>query len=228
MLNLGKKPSSQAAQELKNWYKDRYQNAVVWRNIFAVVTLAALLISLASVLAVYQLTPLKSVEPFVIQVDEKTGITQVVNPLSTPKLISNESISRYFVAQYVRARESYDPNPAVIQESQNTVRLMTINPKTYAMYKETTRADNPDNFVNRLGAEGVRSVEFKSIAFLDAKTAIVKATVTERTRDYANTLHKQFTVTFDYQKMELKSNETLINPLGFAVNRYTVDDEVAP
>jgi type IV secretion system protein VirB8 len=91
----------------KNWYNDRYQFVVVQRNILALVTLLSLLCSIAATFSISQLVPLKSVEPFVIQVDQKSGITQVVDPLKTRELTANESINQYFMVQYIRARESF-------------------------------------------------------------------------------------------------------------------------
>src|SRR5579864_3828195 len=70
----------------KNWYKDRYQYVLVQRKILTVITVLSLICTLAVVILISQLTPLKSVEPFVIEVDQKSGITQTVDPLTAKEL----------------------------------------------------------------------------------------------------------------------------------------------
>lgn len=224
MLKLNKKDGARSAGEIKNWYKDRYQNALVWRNILAVTTLVALGVTLVSVLAVYQLTPLKSVEPFVIQVDSKTGITQVVNPLTAKELTGNEAIANYFIAQYIRARESYDA--ADIQYNQDVVRLMSEPRKVYGAYLEEAAPESPNSPFNRLGKDGTRTVRIKSITPLDSTTVQVRISVDERTREASAQLQKIVLLAYEYVNLDLNPDQRFINPLGFIVTSYRVDDEV--
>src|SRR4051812_3531186 len=92
----------------KNWYKDRYQYVLVQRKILTAITLLSLVCTLATVIVISQLTPLKSVEPFVIQIDQKSGITQTVDPLTATELTTNEAVNNFFLVQYIRSRESYN------------------------------------------------------------------------------------------------------------------------
>src|SRR5687768_13777752 len=91
----------------KNWYRDRYQYVLVQRKILVFITALSLLASLVTVVVIAQLTPLKTVEPFVIQVDQKTGITQTVNQATVKEITANESVNNFFIVQYIRARENY-------------------------------------------------------------------------------------------------------------------------
>ncbi len=67
----------------------------------------ASLLACVSVAAVVALTPLKTVEPFVIRVDNSTGIVEVVSALSSAAGTYDEEVTKYFAARYVRAREGY-------------------------------------------------------------------------------------------------------------------------
>ena len=88
---FAKKESSVQA---KNWYKDKYQFVLVQRNILAVISVVALFCSAIAVFAVMRLTPQKSVEPFVIQIDEKSGIVERVDPVTRTELTANEAIEQ--------------------------------------------------------------------------------------------------------------------------------------
>ena len=60
----------------------------------------ATLLTVLALVAVAGLTPMKTVEPFVIRVDNSTGIVDVV-PVLTGKADVPEAVTRYFVTQYV-------------------------------------------------------------------------------------------------------------------------------
>ena len=53
------------------------------------------------------LTPLKTVKPYVIRVDNATGIVDTIDALKDGKTMYDEVINRYFIQLYVRYREGY-------------------------------------------------------------------------------------------------------------------------
>ena len=58
-----------------NWYEDKYQSVLVWRNWLFLITILSLIGITAVCGALYFTLPLKSVSPFIIQVDEKSGLS---------------------------------------------------------------------------------------------------------------------------------------------------------
>ncbi|WP_043903282.1 VirB8/TrbF family protein, partial [Kingella kingae] len=58
--------------------------------------------------AVLGLTPLKTVQPFVIRVDNNTGVTDIVTTLKNEEKSYGEVVDKFWLAQYVRHREGYD------------------------------------------------------------------------------------------------------------------------
>ena len=68
-------------------------------------------VAFASVMAVAMLTPLKTVEPYVIRVDNSTGIVDVVESLRDGETNYDEAINKYFTQWYVRYREGYSKEP---------------------------------------------------------------------------------------------------------------------
>ncbi len=209
----------------KSWYADKYQSVLVQRNIFAIITLVSLVTSFIAVFAVQSLAPLKSVEPFVIQIDEKSGITEVVEPITREELASTEALDNFFVWQYVRARETYDNADNLT--NRDVVRIMS-HPDIYSNYRYDNSPQNPNSAFNRLGKIGTRVCSNPIITYLSEegkKVAQIHFVVTERIRAEAPfEYNKIATVEYNYITLELSRKERLINPLGFRALSYRLDD----
>jgi type IV secretion system protein VirB8 len=220
--------------EKKNWYNDRYQFVVVQRNILALITLLALLCSIAATFSISQLVPLKSVEPFVIQVDQKSGITQVVDPLKARELTANESINQYFMVQYIRARESYLGSPDRNYYNYNLVRVLS-DPQVFGKYQHEIILSNPDSPGSRLGSGGSREAHVSSMKFLDrrdlpgggeSRRYLVRALVVEKSGgSLPKNMQKLILIEFKYTELELSIEDRYLNPIGFRVLSYRIDDD---
>lgn len=219
--------------EKKNWYNDRYQFVVVQRNILSLITLLALICSIAATFSISQLVPLKSVEPFVIQVDQKTGMTQVVDPLKARELTANESINQYFMVEYIRARETYLGSPDRNYYNYNLVRVLS-DPSIFSKYQRDIVLSNPDSPGARLSG-GTREIHVSSIKFLDRKTLpsneesrryLIRALVTEKPSNGApRNMQKLILMEFKYTELELSTEDRYLNPIGFRVLSYRIDDD---
>lgn len=230
-----KKEQSSTKEIKRNWYNDRYQFVLVQRNILAVTTTVALLCSMAATFSISQLAPLKSVEPFVIQVDQKSGVTQVVNPLKVKELTGQESINNYFMVQYIRARESFLGTPDRNYYNYNLVRVFSGN-ETFSQYQKDIVLSNPDSPGSRLGAKGSREVQIGTIKFLDkrelpggeeARRYLVKARIVERANGSSNgrILQQLILIEFKYTELDLTVEDRYLNPIGFRVLGYRVDED---
>lgn len=226
--------------EKKNWYNDRYEFVSIQRNVFALITLLSLTLSLIATFSISQLVPLKSVEPFVIQVDEKTGATQVVDPLKAHELTANEAVNQYFIVQYCRARESFLGGTMERNYyNYNTVRVLS-EPDLFRQYQTEIAPSNPDSPSTRLGMYGSREIHISSIKFLDKKRTttgedairyLIKAQITEKMQGgggqtvRAKTMQKLILLEFKYVELELSVEDRYLNPLGFQVTSYSVNED---
>lgn len=213
----------------KSWYQDKYQTVLVQRNILALFTVVCLLIALAASFAMQRLAPLKSVEPFIIQIDQKSGLTEVVDPITRDRLSSPEQLDDFFLWRYVTSRETIDNLDR--QFRWNTVRVLSAA-AIFNEYKIETNPQNPGSPTAQLAEiGGTHTVENPTITHLSdpkRKVAQVRFNVRERSRQNAqgDIYNKIATIEYDYFKLELNRDERLINPLGFQVLSYRVDDEV--
>lgn len=222
---MSKQPEIQ--KESRNWYRDRYQSVLLQRRVLMGVSLLSLLSTLIAVFVVAQITPLKSVEPFVIQVDPKSGITQIVDPMNMREITGVEAVNNYFIVQYVRAREGYNVND--INRNYTTVRVMSESDRVYGQFRRDASPSNPQSVAARMGSNGVRSVKFKSITYVKPQLAQARLLIEETAANGGTTqYHKIATISFEYAKLQLNTEERYINPLGFRVIDYRIDEDALP
>lgn len=212
--------------ENKNWYKDRYQHLLVQRRLLTVITLLSLVCTLVTVIVIARLTPLKSVDPFIIQVDQKSGITQTVDPLTVKELTANEAVNNFFLVQYIRSRETYSVTD--LGRNYNIVRVMSDPSKVYAEFVAQADPNNPRSNAARLGSSGLRTVKFKSITYINPQLVQARMLIEEKTDNSYTQYHKIALLNFEYVKLSLSNEERYINPLGFRVTDYRLDEDILP
>ena len=213
----------------KNWYADRYQTVAVQRNFLLLICLISVVGIMVSVLTVIQVTSSKTVEPFVIEIEEKTGITNVIRPLIKEQFAYDDALRRYFVMKYLNARETYDGG-SYKENYYNVVRLMSTQP-VYSEFKREISSSNPDSPL-KLGPSAHIDIKVKSISLLkngnneQGFTMQVRFVKSRSGRSLSGEKHLVATVTFDYFDLSLTSEQRYINPLGFQVINYRKDEEV--
>lgn len=217
------KPAQHASQN-KNWYRDRYEAVSTQRNFLGVIALASLLLALVSGAIILFMLPQKTVMPFLIQVDEKSGYTQIIEQNSLKTISADESLRRYFVIKYLQAREGYDAS--MLEETSNTVRLLAERTIFRRYWNEVINPQNKESLYVQLGATGLRQVEIKSVQFLDPGRAQVRLSIatSDKQRQKKPVIeHYIALVTFEFLNLNLKVDEMAVNPLGFQVQEYRLD-----
>lgn len=189
----------------------------------------SIFISIISVTAVVFLTPLKSVEPYVIRVDNTTGMVDIITSVNQTEFVSdNEALDKYFTTSYVKIREGYFYN--ILQNDYTTVQIWS-SPEVSSDYLKIYEGDNSrvDILKNRTEID----VEINSVTLGDSngmKMATIRFNQIykdAKSRTITNKKAKIVTLAYDYSPQSLMTeNERLINPLGFKVLTYRVDDEV--
>lgn len=211
----------------RNWYKDRYESVITQRNFLGIITLASLILALIAGLIILYMIPQKSVMPFLIQVDDKTGFTQIIEQSSLKKISADESLRRYFVIKFLLAREGYDQ--ANLGEMSNEVRLLSERSIYRKYINEVVNPQNKESLYVVLGELGFRQVEIKSVQFLDATRAQVRLSITTGSKNInrsPSTAHYIALVTFDFlPDLKLKVEDMAVNPLGFQVIEYRLDKD---
>lgn len=190
------------------------------------VTSVAIFLLIISWIILVIILPLKEVTPYVIQVNEKTGIPDVITVVDSEQLQANEALDKYFVNSYIQIRESYTYQ--TIQKTYIETQLYSSENVKNEYLAQMNRADSPDQ-VMKTGTISVKvnSIILEDIDNVDIKMAtarIVKTYTTERNEVY----QRNFIIKMAYeyepaQKLELSFR--LENPLGFSVTSYQIIEE---
>lgn len=225
-MALMNKKTPESGGQTKNWYKDRYESVLTQRNFLGVIALSSLILALVSATVVWVLVQSKTVIPFLIQVDDKTGVTQVVNAETQQQITADEALRKYFVVKFIQAREGYDA--ADIDINSNVVRLLAKREIFNEFRLQVINPQNKKSLYVTLGAQYIRQVKIKSVQFLDANRAQVRFSVLQRRKYDAQVQEEKHYValmTFEFKNFDLTMDERMINPLSFQVQEYKIDDE---
>lgn len=206
---------------VRNWYEERYDAAIVQRNILGILFAVAIVAVIISIMAVTKISISKKFDPFVIQIDDSTGAAKVVTPVTEDVLSRDDSLTRYFIKKYISARESYNPVDFT-SLAQNTVRLLS---STQVFWEYRSYINNKDtNPVTRYGQNNTTYITIKSWSKLEDSKYVVRFSVHETTGSM-KVYHKIAIVQVAYVAIELTEDERDINPIGLQITGYKVDDD---
>ncbi|EAJ6225032.1 type IV secretion system protein [Campylobacter coli] len=191
------------------------------------IAFVSIFIAIISIVAVVLLTPLKTIEPYVIRVDNTTGMVDILTMLDEKEISSNEALDKYFISQYVKAREGYYYE--LLNQDYLLTQLMSSE-KVANEYRALYEGDNARDQILKNSNEV--SVQILSIVLGESngvKTATVRAIITTKNLTSKGTTQatKVITLSYDYILAKASEENRFLNPLGFKVLTYRIDDEVA-
>lgn len=160
----------------------------------------------------------KSLEPYVIEVEDKSGIATVVDQLTAQNFTGDQVIRKYFINSFVHAASGYEPR--TYKQDVDKVRLFSI-PGIYGEFRNRINARD-------LGTDSRIDVRIKSIQFTDGNNAQIRIAKQTNIQGVDPSIVDQvISMGFYFSPdMQLSMEERLINPLGFQVNKYMIADEV--
>jgi type IV secretion system protein VirB8 len=216
-------------QEAQTWDADRNaqlrrSNRVAW-----CIAAAGWSCAIAASLALAFLMPLKRVEPFVIRVDNSTGIVDVV-PTYTGTAHPDETVTRYFLTHYVTVCERFSfPTAESDYEECGAFHSAQRNQAWYAAWT-TTNPASPLN-VHKDGSSiriQVQSATFftRASGMSDlAQVRYVKA-LSAGVGAEEKFSHWIATIQFAYADPAADPKTRRWNPLGFKIIEFKTEPEV--
>jgi len=212
-------------EEAALWHTEVFLTLRRNYKIACIVAAISLLLACLSVFALAAIAPLKTVEPYVIEVDKATGEAKVLTEYKgdVQQLTIEKSLSKYFLNKYLIARESHDPK-LDLEDNYRVVQNMSEG-EAFRMYSKRFGTDHPDNPFTKYGDNTVE-VEVRSISFLRSDTATIRYELVQTTQE--NEIRTQWIdiVSFKYTNPPTTEQARLKNPLGFKVTEYRTDREV--
>ncbi len=216
-------------QEAESWDADRVGRIRRSAKLAWWVAGAGWLCSMASVLALAMLSPLKQVEPFVIRVDNTTGIVDVV-PVAAGASTPEQAVTRYFLSHYVTVCERFNFSTAESDyEECGAFHSAQRNQIWYAQWTST----NPASPLNVYKDGSSVRVQVESVSFFTrasgltdlAQVRYLKALRQAGGADEKYT-HWVATVQYAYADPAKDPKTRRWNPLGFKVVDFKSEPEV--
>lgn len=207
----------------RNWYSDRYIIAILQRNFFFIFAVASSIGMLICLLVIKNLNERKTIEPYILEVDKRTGIPTVVDTISLQQYTSQDIIKEYFIKKYLDAREGY--NAATYQSQYyDVIRTMSSVP-IYNAFKNFIENDNASP-IKTLGQSGRRVVVISSLVYLGPNKVQIRLSDRSFLGDkMIGEQHYLLTMSFIFANLNLSLEERYINPLGFQVTEYNSLEE---
>ncbi|MCE3255344.1 MAG: type secretion system protein VirB8 [Rickettsiaceae bacterium] len=211
-------PAKNAKQQfkIKSWYSNRYQIVVVQRNILLLLAILLTISMTGAIIFVKYVVSSKSLEPYVIEVEEKSGVPTIVDQMTTKTLTADESVKKYFISQFVQAAAGYDAR--TYKADAEKVRLLSVQ----GVYSNFRTRINPRD----LGVDSRIEVRIKSIQFPDPSTAQIRVLRNTVSNNGNSQKDEVINMNFYFANLNLTAEERLINPLGFQVTNFTITEEI--
>ena len=190
---------------------------------------AGWLVALALVASLMLLMPLKHVEPFVVRVDNTTGVVDVV-PVYAGRSALPEAVTRYLLTHYVTVCERFNYATAESDyEECGAFQTAARNQAWYALWNPT----NPASPLN-LYKDGTRvRSQVTSISFFRRASGVgdlaqVRYLKAKRTAGSTTEEATHWIATLQYAYADPSSDPRVrsLNPLGFKIVDFRPEPEV--
>lgn len=219
---------NKTVKQIKNWYQDRYETVVIQRNFLFVLIVALVVIFGFTILKVLKLNSEKVYEPFIVQIEENTGIITKVDNNKVRQLPAEKAVRNASIVRYVLSREGYNIAEYNFNYYQ-IVRLMSSD-QVYKQFRGYISPDNKESPIS-LGFQHKIEAKVKSLIELDEKTNLIQIRLGKTKMPTVGSAEgaeeKNYIVTLEYQYRNLNLSETerFINPLGIQITKYNISEE---
>lgn len=216
-------------EEAATWDDDRVSRAVRAARVAWRVAAAACLCVVALAVALALLVPLKRTEPYLIRVDSRSGVVDVV-PLYRGHATFKQAVARYFLAHYINVCERFDYAMAELDYEQcgafNSARL------NQALYARWSRS-NPRSPLNAHKDGSSVAVRIESVSFFkqdpgapDLAQVRFARIVREADGASGRVSHWIASLKYAFGRPSADARTRRWNPLGFEVLDLELEPEV--
>jgi type IV secretion system protein VirB8 len=216
--------------EATAWDIDRMAQIQRGARVARITALAAVICAIAACVALALLMPLKRVEPFVIRVDNSTGVVDVV-PTYVGQATMGEAVTRYFLSHYVSVCERFNLSTA---ESDYEECGAFHNAQRNQLWYASWSRSNPLSPLNLHKDGSVVEAQVTALSFLSrsngvADTAQVRYLKIDRASSGApdKVSHWIATLRYSYGAPAADAKVRRWNPLGFKILDFVSEAETA-
>lgn len=189
----------------------------------------SILLNMLQGIALIVLIPLKKVEPYILEVNKFNSEVRILHPLDKPVASQGEEVDKFFITEYIRAREGYDWGLAerMFQQVKTYSKLNAAIFNEYNLFIHSEKSP-----LVRLQDKARVVIDIQSIT-LDEKThsAAVRFSKTVITSDgeKSNLIPRTYwigTLRYEYPNPQFTLEERQLNPLGMQIISYQLVQEI--
>lgn len=220
--NLKNSPITAFPEARLGWY-EHYGKWVVDSNRWFLGFLIASIVCFAQMIAIYKMLPLKTVVPYVIEVNKTTGAYQASNA-AAQNYVAGENEKKYFLAKWAMKILKIDKSSTEKDLISAYAQLVDQAPAEIATWIES---DQP---LKRLAEDQTltRDVHIKSVTFPSAEVALVRLTTDERSGRDQKLIVKNRLITIHLKTIAPKDeDEIYINPIGLYVSHFSIVEDLS-
>lgn len=217
----------------KEFECSRIQDIERSKKIAWYVAITSCVLSICLTISITTMLPLKEVRPFLVRVDNNTGVTDIVTMLENGKSDYGEEVDRYFASLFVQKLESYDWYTIQSQFNQvmmfsnndvkNNIKNIFNSPNApHKLYQDKQRVDITINSISRLDKHLLQVRFIKKISPMNGGTY---DPTTDKTNPEPILEKRIATLAYEYQNVPTVDDIRRVNPLGFTVISYKVDQD---
>jgi len=208
-----------------HWEADIYRRTKRSNKVAWTITTISTGVACLAIFALAAIAPLKTVVPYIVEVDRISGEVNVKRPLDETPIPQKEALDKFFLHKYLQARIGFDRNS--FNHQYRTVVAMSNNQVAH-QYAKFVDLKNEEGPVKRYGDHGFAKVDVREINFIAENTALIRFTLKERLANQREISKEgNATITYAYDKSPKREEIRLITPLGFGVKSYRVDPVLA-
>ncbi|MGE0115006.1 MAG: virB8 family protein [Steroidobacteraceae bacterium] len=212
-----------------SWDADRVAQQQRATRIAWIVAWGGWLCAMTIAVALMLLMPLKRVEPFVVRVDNHTGVVDVV-PVYSEKATLPEAVTRYFLDHYVMTCERF--NYATAESDYEECGAFHTAARNQRWSTQWARS-NPNSPLNLYKDGSTLRAQVSSISFFTRGSGVAdlaQVRYTQQRRAAGGTedqvTHWIATVQYTYVDPSKEPKTRRWNPLGFKIIEFQAEPEV--
>lgn len=216
---MGNAPLTAYEQAKAEW-AERMGSPIVEKNRWFLVSFLLVICLLLGLIGYNQLLPLKTVEPFLFEVDKLTGEVRA-SAMKAKAYVPQEREIRYFTGQWLRNLVNIDPStPDALQSAYGQVRGPAIEEFKDYLAKTKVFAEIKSDPSLR------RTTEISSLSFIQERVILARIVTTTRSSRFA-TEQKRYVVNINFElSPPTEEKDLMINPIGYYVTHFDFREEL--
>lgn len=205
----------------KSEWLERMGGPVVERTRWFLMAMALTGCLIAALFAIASMAPLKTVIPYIIEVDKITGDARA-SQIEAKRYTIDDKQKKYFIGRWVKKTVDLDPYTT---ESSIKEAFMFVRGKAIDEYRSLMQSLRP---MERLAKDKTltRTVNIISINFIAEGSALVRFTTEERTGS-GDPFSKRFVANIHFEVVPpVTEKDILENPNGIFITHFAIQEEI--